>query len=298
MGGSAIAGDIFRSLASSIGDKPVAVVRGYDTPAYADADTLVVACSHSGNTEETVSALEQALDRGAQAVVITTGGHLAEIAAQHSLPALVYNYDGPPRCATGHQLMALLALGERAGVLQEQAGPVAEALGVIRAMRTSLTAACRLESNPAKQVAQRLNQRVPVIVGSGSLVEAAHRWKTQFNENAKSWAFWDELPEMDHNSVVGFGLPHALTGQLHVLFLLPAQVARREEVRYQATADELSRAGVAHERIDIPGETPLARVLSAVLLGDFVSFYVAMLNGVDPAPVDPITRVKDRLAKT
>ena len=297
MGGSAIAGDILRSLAAFSGEKPVAVVRAYDVPAFVGRDTLVVACSHSGNTEETVSALEAALGRGAEATVITTGGRLAGIAAERKLPAFVYHYEGQPRCALGHQLMALLALGERAGLLVPQDAAVAEALSIMRGQRDELGFTAPSASNAAKQLAGRLQGRVPVIIGGGVLTVAAHRWKTQVNENAKSWAFWDELPEIDHNSVVGFGLPQTLVSHLTAPFLLPKPIERRDEVRYEATAAELSRAGVAHERIDVAGESPLARVLSAIYFGDFTSYYLALLNGVDPTSIDPIVRVKARLAQ-
>jgi glucose/mannose-6-phosphate isomerase len=297
MGGSAIAGDVLRSLASFAGEKPVAVVRGYDVPAFVGDDTLVVACSHSGNTEETISALEASLVKGGRAAVITTGGRLAKIAGERSLPAFVYQYDGQPRCALGYQLMALLALGERIGLLPEQSAAVKEALAIMRRQRDELAFAVPSLRNAAKQLAGRLREKVPVIIGGGVLADAAHRWKTQLNENSKSWAFWDELPEMDHNSVVGFGLPETFVRHLYALFLLPEALARREEVRYEATADELTRAGVANERIDIAGKSPLAQVLSAIYLGDFVSYYLALLNGVDPTPIDPIARVKARLAQ-
>ncbi len=296
MGGSAIAGDILRSLGSFGGDKPVVVVRGYDVPAFVGSETIVVACSHGGNTDETVSALEAAMERGAHATVITTGGRLAEIAAQRKLPAFVYRYDGPPRCALGYQLMALLALGERAGLLAGQQRAVDEALAVMRHQRDELAFAVPSPRNAAKQLAGRLPGRVPVVIGEGVLADAAHRWRTQINENAKSWAFWDELPEIDHNSVVGFGLPSAFVQQLYALFLLPASLEGRDLVRYEATADELARAGVAHERVDVAGESSLAQALSAIYLGDFVSYYLALLNGVDPTPIDPIARVKARLA--
>jgi glucose/mannose-6-phosphate isomerase len=297
MGGSAIAGDILRSLAAPHGGMAVASVRGYEVPAYVGPDTLVVACSHSGNTDETVSALQGALARGAQAAVITTGGRLAGIAQERGLPAFVYTFDGQPRCALGYQLMALLALGQRAGLLPDQASALGEALTLMRRQREFVSSSAAYAANTAKQLAVRLHGRVPVIVGTGVLADAAHRWKTQVNENGKSWAFWDELPEMDHNTVVGLGLPDALTPLLRVLFLLPMPVERRAEVRYEATAAELDRAGVAHERIDVQGASSLAGVLSAVYFGDFVSYYLGLLNGIDPTPIDPIARIKDQLAK-
>ena len=272
------------------------VVRGYDLPAFVDDASLVVACSHSGNTEETLSAYEQALARGARTAVVTKGGRLLELAQTAGAPAIVYEYEGGPRSAIGHQLMALLAIGERVGLLDAQRDAVAEAVTLLRAQREELGFATPAARNPAKQLAARLAGRLPVAVGAGVLAVAAYRWKTQLNENSKVWALYEELPELDHNTIVGFGLPERLVPDLHVIFLGHPALHPRLLLRYDGTAAALSDAGVTNERVDARGESALAQVLTGIYYGDWVSYYLALLNGVDPSTVAPIETLKQRLA--
>ena len=294
MGGSAISGDILRTLSVQSGRKPITLVRGYDLPASVDEETLVVACSHSGNTEETLSAFEQSLAAGAMTLVVTTGGRIAELARDAGAPVFTYQYDGEPRSSLGHQLMALVAVGERAGLLKPQGDAVAEAVGLMQAQRAQLGFESPSGANPAKQLAARLHEKIPVVVGAGVLVEAAYRWKTQLNENSECWAIAEQLPELDHNSVVGFGLPNP--SQLHIVFLRHAALHPRLLLRYEATGDALAEAGVSHETVEALGTSALAQVLTAIYMGDLVSYYLALLYGVEPSPVAPIDTLKAKLA--
>ncbi len=296
MGGSAISGDIVRSLSAASGGKPVALVRGYDLPASVGERTLVIACSHSGNTEETLSAYGQAIAAGAMTAVITTGGRIAELASDAGAPVFAYEYEGEPRSSLGHQLMTLVALGERIGLLESQQAAVAEATALMREQRARLGYSARETQNEAKQLARRLRGRLPIVVGAGVLTEAAYRWKTQFNENSKCWAIAEQLPELDHNSIVGFGLPDV--SALHAVFLRSGGLHPRVLLRYDATADALEDAGVSCEVVDTPGESALARVLAAVFHGDLVSYYLALLYGISPSPVAPIDKLKARLAES
>ncbi|MCH7719250.1 MAG: bifunctional phosphoglucose/phosphomannose isomerase, partial [Chloroflexi bacterium] len=295
MGGSAMAGDILRSLAAISGRKRVSVVRGYDLPPFIDEETLVVACSHSGETEETLSAFQQALASG-RSLAVTTGGRLQELAQERGVPIFMYEYDGEPRSALGHQLMALLAVGERAEVLEPQGSAVAEAVGLMQKQRGRLDFAAPAERNQAKQLAARLHGRLPVVVGAGALTEAAHRWKTQLNENSKVWALYEELPELDHNAIVGFGLPQDVAARLHVVFLWHPSLHSRVLLRYEATEEALTEAGVSHERVEAHGSSQLAQVLTTIYLGDLVSYYLGLLSNVEPSPVTAIDRLKARLA--
>ena len=295
MGGSAIASDVVRALAAG-SRKPVHVVRGYDLPAFVDRASLVVACSHSGGTDETLSAYEQALECGARTVAVTKGGRLLELAEAHGAPAVTYEYAGEPRSAIGHQLMALLAIGQGVGLFDAQGAAVEEAAALMRAQRDELALASPGERNPAKQLAARLVERLPVVAGTGALAVAAYRWKTQFNENSKIWALREELPELDHNTIVGFALPKRLVAHLHVVFIAHPSLPERLLLHYDATAGALSDAGVSHERVEARGTSVLAQVLTAIYLGDWVSYYLGLLNGVDPSPVEPIQKLKARLA--
>jgi glucose/mannose-6-phosphate isomerase len=297
MGGSAIAGDVFRALSALSGAMPVHVVRGYDLPAFVDGSTFVIACSHSGNTEETLSAVEQALAAGAKVFALTTGGRLRALADERGLPSFGYQYQGEPRSAIGHQLMALLAMGERVGLLDAQEASVAEAVSLLRDRREALHAGVPLERNPAKQLAVRLHGRLAVVIGAGILEVAAYRWKTQMNENGKSWAVHEVLPELDHNSIAGFGLPAEVVPLLRVVFLSHAALHSRVLLRYEATAQALSDAGVAHERVEAKGAVPLAQVLTAIYMGDYTSYYLALLNEVEPSPVPALDKMKAWLAE-
>lgn len=297
MGGSAIAGDMLCSTAMPSARKPVHVVRGYDLPAFVGPETLVVACSHSGNTEETLSSFQQALAAGAMGFAITVGGELAELARRSNVPVFNYTYDGEPRSALGHQLMALLALSVRIGLLAEMNAAVREATSLMREQQRHIGSAIAVAENPAKQLAIRLHGRIANVVGAGILTEAAHRWKTQLNENAKCWAMWEELPELDHNSIEGFGLASEVVPLVHVLFLFHEALGSRMRRRYDATAHEYEIAGVSHERIETGGTTPLAQLLTSVYFGDLTSYYLGMLNNIDPSPVPAIARLKARLAE-
>ena len=296
MGGSAIAGDILRSLATLSGRKPTSVARGYDLPSFVGEETLVIACSHSGNTEETLSAFQQATATGARIIVVTTGGRIQELAEQQNALTIVYQYDGEPRSALGCQLMLLLAIGERAGLLEPQETSVAEAIALMREQRGRIGFTTPGESNAAKQLAGRLYGRLPVFIGAGVLATAAYRWKTQLNENSKSWALTEELPELNHNSIAGFGLPKEAVAQLHVVFLHHPALHPRLLLRYEATAEALANAGVSNEQVEVGGSSALAQMLSATYTGDLMSYYLALLNEVEPSPVAALDDMKRKLA--
>jgi glucose/mannose-6-phosphate isomerase len=149
----------------------------------------------------------------------------------------------------------------------------------------------------AKQLAARLFERLPVVVGGGQLAVAAYRWKTQFNENSKSWALFEEVPELGHNTIVGFGLPAAAVAQLHVVFLGHPSLSPRLLLHYDGTAEALRDAGVTSERVAALGTSALAQILTGAYHGDWVSFYLAIVNGVDPSPVGPIEKLKRHLAQ-
>jgi glucose/mannose-6-phosphate isomerase len=297
MGGSGIGGTIMQALAVDLGAKtPVSVVHGYSLPAYVGARTLVLASSNSGNTEETVAALSAAVAAGAKCVAIATGGRIAEIAREHGLPALTFTWDGEPRSALGWSLASLLAISCKAGLLPDLDAELDATLSDLRAYGATLAPSSPESSNPAKQIARRLAGRLPVFVGAEALAPVAYRWRTQVNENSKSWAIADELPEMNHNAQAGYGLPQRAVPLLHVVFLRHAAIHPRIRLRIDAAADEMRRHGVESEVVDIAGATIFAQVLRAAHLGDYVSYYLGLLNGVSPSPTPELTAIKDRLA--
>ncbi len=295
MGGSAIGGDLVRALAAGVSHAPVTVVRGYELPAHTGAGTLALFCSASGNTEETLAAFDRALDTDAHKLVITKGGALLAEAQKYGVPAVQYRYDGEPRSGLGYGLMIPLAVLCRLGVLDELDGDVDEAIATLVEQRKIVGFDAPEERNPAKRLARSLHGRITVVIGGGILSEAAHRWATQFHENGKVWAFWQELPELNHNLVEGFGLPPAAVENVCAVFLRGPRLHPRVLLRYDVTRELMAGAGVALETVDARGESPLAQVLSAIHFGDYVSYYLALLNGVTPSPVPRIDVLKRRL---
>lgn len=292
MGGSAIGGALVAGLVAGECAVPILSVGGYELPACVGPQTLVVASSHSGNTEETLVTCAEALERGCRVVAVTTGGKLAALAQQHGLPLLRFADDGPPRAALGYSFTLLLGLLCRLGLVRDYSADLDEAIAVVTAWQQELTADVPTERNPAKRLAQWLHKRLPVVYGAGFLAAVARRWKGQCNENAKSWAFWEELPELNHNAVVGYRLPKGIRKRARVLLLRSPLDHPRVQARWQATQALLEDEGVAFESVWARGESRLAHMLSLVHLGDYVSFYLAMLNAVDPSPVEPIQRLK------
>jgi len=296
MGGSAIGADLVTGI---FGDRlrvPVVTSRSYDAPAFVGPTTLVVASSHSGATEETLSALAQAVSRGAPVVAITTGGPLREAAVRGGLPVLQHPAGGQPRASVGQGTLLLAGLLERAGILDLTDGEVSAAAATAREMVASCAPDVPSVSNPAKRLAFALVDRLPIIEAGGYLGPVARRWKTQMNENAKSVAAWEELPEATHNAVVGYAHPESLHERTYVVFLRGDDhpgVARRMALS-GALLDEHQ---VAHETVTCRGDSRLAHAFGAIVLGDFASGYLAALYGIDPTPVTAISWLKARLAE-
>ncbi len=297
MGGSAIGGDLLRTLAEGECAVPIAINRDYTVPAFVNADSLVIACSYSGNTEETLTAFDEVSNRGAALLAITTGGQLDQRARGLGVPLLTFRYQSQPRAALGYSLVSLIGVVQKLGFIGDKSDDLEEAITVMEALQEKIGAAVPVTRNPAKQLAKQLYGHLPVIYGSGYLAEVAHRWKTQLNENTKAWSFFEPLPELNHNAVVGYRFPEELAERILVVMLIPSLDHPRNKARFQVTQEILTRRGIAYETIQARGTSPLAQMLSTIHFGDYVSFYLAMLYEVDPSPVKVIDYLKERLAE-
>jgi glucose/mannose-6-phosphate isomerase len=296
MGGSAICGDLVRSIFSDRLRVPVTTLRDYELPAWVDERTFVVAVSHSGTTEETVSSLSAALSRKANVAVITTGGALGEVAARVQLPLLKYPDQTPPRAALGYTLAMLTGMLERARMVEVGDGEVDAAVAALGVVIRNCGPDQPTESNPAKQLAWALLDRVPVIEAAGFLAPVAYRWKTQLNENSKSFGAVETLPEATHNAVVGYDNPDVLHDHTFVVFLASSSDHPRNSLRATLSSELLTSVGITYQVVPVGGEGRLAQACAAIVLGDYVSTYLALLYGVDPMPVDAIAHVKRRLS--
>lgn len=297
LGGSAIGGDLVRALALEEGKIPVLVHRDYDLPPFVDARTLVIASSYSGNTEETISSFNKALETPAKKVVITTGGRLEALATESGVPVFTFHYQAEPRTAFGYSFFSLFAIFQRLELISIEQKDIDETIRVLEELSPRLDKGVSMEINPAKQLANRLLGRLVIVYGAGVLSKVAYRWKTQLNESSKTSAFHESFPELNHNAVVGYRFPSWLKERAFVVLLQSPSLHPRILMRYKVTGDILTDAGIAHEVVEARGESPLSQIMSAVFFGDYVSYYLAMLNEVDPSPVAIIDYLKGRLAE-
>ncbi len=297
MGGSAIGGDLVRVTVARQAGVPFAVCRDYTLPSYVDERTLVFLTSYSGNTEENISAYHLAGEQGAVRIVVTTGGRLAELANSDGVPVVRVPQGLPPRSTIGYLFLVPLVMLERLGVIGHQEG-YGELLAVLRSYRELLGPSSLCSRNPAKDLALRLHGKIPIIYGVTGTTEAvATRWKGQFNENAKCIAYWNVYPESNHNELVGFEAPPDLLRSLFLIHLRDATDHSRVQARMEIVKRLLVERVGGLAEYSGRGETSLARLLSLIYLGDFTSFYLAILYGINPRPVQVIDYLKQEMEK-
>lgn len=272
MGGSGIAGQLLKMVMDSDEEctVPVTVACGYDAPREVDKDTLLVAVTYSGNTEETLSAYKMAVRKGCQSVLVSSGGKAEELASINKHPHVKVPRGLEPRMALGYLFFPLLRIMHDAGVLKAGRGEVddlADSLGRqdLRGQAVELSAKCY--------------ERIPLVWADGSFWPVAYRWKTQFNENAKTPAFWHEFSELNHNEIMAFSNRPA---GFHAIILSTDRQHRRVAKRIGLTKDIVQRRGVSVTEIGLKGSL-LKQVFSAILLGDLTSYYLALRYETDPS---------------
>jgi glucose/mannose-6-phosphate isomerase len=286
MGGSAIGGDLAAAALGDRATRPITTVRGYALESWTGPDSLVLCASYSGNTEETLACFEAAGAAGAGRVALTTGGRLAEDARAEGVPVIGVPAGMQPRAAVIYMIVGVLECAALCGAapgLHSEIDTAAELLAQLAG------------ESDAEALARELQGTVPVIHGAGPTAAVARRWKTQLNENAETAAFWSELPEANHNEICAWERGRA-TAPLAGVFLEDPDQHPRVSRRIELTAAEVERAGAPALRVAARGDTRLERVLSLVILGDLVSVRLALLEGVDPAPVEAIERFKSALS--
>lgn len=296
MGGSAIGGSLLAGLAEPFCPVPIWVQRGYTMPNFVDRETLVIASSHSGGTEETLSAFTDAHERGAKLLAVTTGGELAERAQVLGIPMYQFTYMSQPRAAVGYSFGALLGLAVTLGLIPDQTADLREAEATLTSLSAEINPHVPTTRNAAKKLASEVMGDFPFIYAAAHLSAVANRWKGQFNENSKSWAVVDTFPELNHNSVVGFPYPKIAPEDVFVIILDSDRYHPRVRVRIPPTRALLEQANIAEITLTARGHSALAQILSMIHLGDYVSYYLALLNEVDPTPVQAINYLKSKIA--
>jgi glucose/mannose-6-phosphate isomerase len=299
MGGSAIAGDLVVDFASQQLGSPITVVRGFDLPVALNERSLAVLCSYSGNTEETLSLFRQARQTGTRVLVVAGGGQLREEALAQGLPVLEINAPGEPRSAVGYNLMLLLGALDRLGVVATPEQEVQQAVSALDRQNSKLGEEVPARDNPAKQLATELLGKMVVVASGGFFTGVGRRWKSQFNENAKVWAFFEELPELLHNTVEAIGAKGGGgcgADNLAVLLLQPKAANPDLLERYAVAASLLKNSGFAFRTLEATDDSPLGQSLAMISLGDWVSYYLAHLRDIDPSATPAIELGKETLA--
>jgi len=298
MGGSAIGADLLAAYAAPLCPVPIVVQRNYTLPAWvSEPQTLVIASSHSGNTEETLAAFEQASKRGCHILVLCTGGKLAEYAKTSNVPLWTFEHPGQPRAAVGYSFGLLLALLVRLGLIPDPAGELTGAITAMRNQQMGLNAELPVVRNPAKRLAGQLVGRSVMVFGSDVLEPVARRWKTQINELAKAWSQFEALPEADHNALAGLQQPEQALSSAMALFLRARSYHPRNLLRAELTKQAYMLEGLNTDFIDAQGDTPLAQLWTALHFGDYVAYYLAMLYEIDPTPISALEGFKRQLAE-
>lgn len=296
MGGSAQAGTIAKDLLFGESKVTVELVRDYHLPAYVDRNTLVIAISYSGTTEETINTFIEAYSKGAMLLGIGTGGQMAALARKYKVPYFEHDYEAQPRAALHVHLAAVLNFMSRLGhvtISDEMLGRVDE---LETYMRAHWVETIPEGNNEAKQLARKMFNHVPIVIGDGVLCGVAGRIKSHFNENAKSMAYYELLPEMNHNALVGSERPVKSPEWLHLLLLDSKYTDEQNKTRMVLTEQLFKDRKFKVTRQQFNSSSPLEEVLLAVSFGDYVSYYLALLNQVDPTAVNVIAQFKSKLA--
>ncbi|MBN2226015.1 MAG: bifunctional phosphoglucose/phosphomannose isomerase [candidate division Zixibacteria bacterium] len=296
MGGSAIGGDLIRSFLADRLPIPLAVCRHYTLPNYVNEQTLVIVSSYSGNTEETVSACRDALSRKASIICLTSGGKIGAIADEIHLPVVPLPPGYPPRAALGFSFVPLMFIMEKLGFAQKVEDDIHEIASGLKAYREQYKLETPTEQNPAKQLAQRIHNRIPILYSGPDRIDTvATRWKGQICENAKCLAFHNQFPEFNHNELVGWEAIDAYRDKLVAVYLMDSDDHDRVRLRMNIVRQVFANQHIEVAEVISQGDFPLGRIFSLIQLGDFMSYYLALLNGVDPYPVKVIDFLKDKL---
>ena len=297
MGDAAVAGEILTALVADMCNLPIIVNRSYELPAFADGQsTLVILICHDGDTEEVLHAAELADARGTKLLAITQGGRLASYVENAGGVVWNYSYPGPQRAAFGWIVGLLTALVVRMGLVRDMAKDVTEAVELMRRHVGVLGIDSPVVKNPAKRLAGQMIGRIPIVYGSGITLPVAKRWKMQLNNNGKTVAQYEEMPDLDHNVVTGTSYPKPLMVKVALIFLVAAQTDHKRVVqRWDATREAYLEEGLASDTVKARGTSKLAQMLSTVQFGDYVSYYVAMAYEVDPTDTPLITEIQEKL---
>lgn len=298
LGGSAVGGDLLRSFLQYKAKVPVFVNRNYSLPAFADGDTLVIASSYSGNTEETLSAYGEAKHRKSKIICISSGGKLSLLAENDGNLLVKIPKGYQPRCAIAFSFFPLLMLMHELGLADDYSDIIIKISGHMKRRAEEYTLLNEGKNIPIR-IARFLQGKIPVIYSSNDLLDIVNlRWRCELNENAKTLAFGNLLPEMNHNEIVGWQENPELLKNFAVVFLRDKSDHPQVQKRMDITREIVSPLAASLMEIDGEGTSKLERIIDLIHLGDWVSFYLAIIYNIDPTPVEKINYLKSKLSES
>ncbi|MDP1675786.1 MAG: bifunctional phosphoglucose/phosphomannose isomerase [Bacteroidota bacterium] len=297
LGGSAIGGDLLRAYLADKCDVPVIVNRHYYFAEFVGKNTMVIISSYSGNTEETVAAYKDAIKRKATIFCITSGGEVEKIAKKHKHPYIKIPGGLPPRAALGYSFFPTLIALSKLGFIKDQKKEIKETLALLNTL-SGRYSDHHASDNRALNLAKTLHGKLPLIYSGADKFDTVNtRWRGQITENAKTLAFGHVFPELNHNEIVGWEVLKDLMKNIHVVILRDKEDYKRIQLRMEVTKGIIGGLSDGITEVYSEGKSLLTRTFSLLYLADWVSFYLAMFNGVDPSPVKKIDFLKEELGK-
>ncbi|MBU0759629.1 MAG: bifunctional phosphoglucose/phosphomannose isomerase [Candidatus Omnitrophica bacterium] len=299
LGGSAIGADVVRIYLQNELKVPVVVSRNYTLPDFAGNNTLLFCASYSGNTEETLSSFKDGLARGTFIITMGSGGKLKEQALKNNFKHIDIPKRFPPRTALGFMSITVLVVLSRLGFIKSKDREIEDTCSRLAELRDKeIGADVPFQKNISKKLASAIHGRYAIVYGTSDSSEAASiRWRGQIAENAKALASSHVLPEMNHNEIVGWEFPRDVLKDIKVIFLRDKNDHPRTQHRVKISMDIIKKSGAEIFEIERKSGGLLARMFSLIYIGDFVSFYLAILNNIDPTPVKCVDYLKEELAK-
>lgn len=283
MGGSALAGEILKCYLKYDLKIPLITLKTYNLPTYVDKNTLFIASSYSGNTEEAVAAYREAIRKKVPTVVIASGGKLEELSGMNKTPIIKIPSGIQPRLSIGYSFFALLKLFENSGFIESKEQDTRK---TEKALKKSIY------KEMAKKIAMKLKDKIPIIYVSDDMEAVAYKWKININENSKTHAFCNKIPEMNHNEINGYVV---IKGNYHVLFIKNDEDHERVQKRFKINKELIKEKKVEVTEIEIKGDCFLTKLFSAIYIGDWVSYYLALEEGINPTPVEIVEDLKKQL---
>jgi glucose/mannose-6-phosphate isomerase len=298
MGGSAIASDVIKDSLSDRLYLPINVIRGYESPNFCNEKTLVIACSYSGNTEETLRATNQAREKNAQITVVTSGGELIKQAKKYNWSVLSVPGKLPPRQAFGYMFFSILMLLNFTKICNVDEKEIKNLIKLSKKIVSWNFDKATSDRILSKELAKQIRNKIPIIYAPTPFFESvAMRWKTQIQENSKSMAFHNTIPEMNHNEIVGWEMEHSALSDFIVIFLQCENMPQRIATRIELTKNIIKDKEISIAEIYAEGKTKLENAISLILLGDWISYYLALFYNKNPESILNIDYLKSELKK-